>query len=171
MIALTEAFTAYARGDAAETLRCAQRTLESVPALGISGEQPRWAWPLAARAAYELDERATTDGLLAMIDECQPGHVAPMLQAEHLLVLARRAAADGAPDAMAAFDAAIAGLRHQGTPYHLGHALVDFATYLAGTDADRAQALLDEAQLIAERLRCAPIGRRVDALRAARVAT
>lgn len=171
MVALSDAFTAYARGDVVDALRCAQRTLLSVDALGISGEQPRWAWPLAGRAAYELDDRAATDELLAMIDGRQPGHVAPMLQAEHQLVRARRAAADGDPGATDAFVAAVASLRQGGTPYHLGHGLVDFATYVATTDPARADALLGEAQQIAEQLKCVPIERRVAALRKASVTT
>jgi tetratricopeptide (TPR) repeat protein len=169
MVAVTEEFTAHARGSSVDTLHCAQRALQHVDALGISGEQPRWAWPLAARAAYELDDRATTDLLLAMIDECQPGHVAPMLQAERLLVLARRAAADHDPGAADAFAEAVGSLRRQGTPYHLGHGLVDYAAYVDGTDSARADALLDEAQLIAEQLKCQPIERRVKALRPAPV--
>ena len=78
MTSLVEAFTATSRGQPQDALRLARGTLAHVGALGISGEHLRWAWPLAARAAHELGDTAATGELLALLDACQPGHLAPM---------------------------------------------------------------------------------------------
>jgi hypothetical protein len=74
----------------------------------------RWAWPLAAR---DLHDTTTTGELLALLDACQPGYLAPMLRAERDLVRARLAARDGDP-AAASLAAAVGGLRELSTPYH-----------------------------------------------------
>ena len=89
-----EAFTAAARGQPEDTLRYARGTLAYASALGISHEYMRWAWPLAARAAHELGDTAATRELLALLDDCPPGHVAPMLRAERDLARARLASHD-----------------------------------------------------------------------------
>jgi hypothetical protein len=54
---------------ASRKTRCA--TLAHAGALGISAEILRWAWPLAARAACELGDTATTGELLALLDSYQ----------------------------------------------------------------------------------------------------
>ena len=139
IIAVAEAFTAAARRQPAAALRHARAVLDHAGALGISHEYLRWAWPLAARAAHDLADTATTAELLALLDGYQPGQLAPMQRAERDLARARLAAADGDPDAGAAFAAAITGLRQHSTPYHLAHGLLDHAAYLAahGDDAGR----------------------------------
>lgn len=83
----------------------------------------------------------------------------------------RHGAADQTGTATDAFVAAVASLRQGGTPYHLGLGLVDFATYVADTDPARADAILEEAEGIAEQLKCVPIQRRAAALRNAAVTT
>ena len=93
MVSTAEAFTAAARGQPPDALRHARATLARADALGISPEYLRWAWPLAARAAHELSDTAATRELLALLDDCQPGHLAPMLRAERDLARARLAAA------------------------------------------------------------------------------
>ena len=90
-ISVVEAFAAASRGQPQDALRLARGTLAHVGALGISGEHLRWAWPLAARAAHELGDTAATGELLALLDACQPGHLAPMQRAERDLVRARLA--------------------------------------------------------------------------------
>src|SRR5580700_8778562 len=54
LISLVEASTAAARREYEDALRHARGALAHVGALGISAEDQRWAWPLAARAAHEL---------------------------------------------------------------------------------------------------------------------
>jgi class 3 adenylate cyclase/predicted ATPase len=165
-IAAAEAFTAAALGQPAAALRHAHTVLDNADALGISAEQLRWSWPLAARAAYELADTAATRDLLALLDGYPPGQLAPMQRAERDLVRARLAAADGNPGAGAAFAAAITALRQHSTPYHLAHGLLDHAEYLLRRDDDEAAgAAISEACDIAGRLRCAPLLDRAELLR------
>jgi len=154
IISLGKAFTAAARRQPADALRHARAVLAHADALGISSDSPRWAWPLAARAAFELQEIAATDDLLALLDSYQPGYLVPMLRAERDLARARLAGQDGA----AAFTSAISSLRELSTPYHLAGGLLDHAEYLTrhGDVAAAAQAT-GEARDIARRLRCQPL--------------
>jgi AAA ATPase domain len=158
LVSLVEGFTAAAGRQPRAALGHARAVLAHAGALGISSEFVRWAWPLAARAAHDLRATAAAGELLALLDACQPGHLAPMLRAERDLARARLAAGDGGPDAAAAFAAAIGSLREQSTPYHLGHGLLDHAGYLTGVhDAEAAARALGEARDIAGRLRCGPL--------------
>ena len=157
MVSVADAFAAAARGQPENALRGAQAALAHADALGISAASLRWAWPLAARAAHELGDNAAVGDLIALLDSHQPGHLAPMLQAERDLARARLAAVG--------FEAAITSLRERSTPYHLAHGLLDHAEYLAGHGDTAAAALaIEEARDIARRLRCQPLLDRADAL-------
>jgi hypothetical protein len=184
-VGVLEAFAA-ARRQPADALRHARAILAHAEAIGISSIFLRWAWPLAARCAHELADTAAVRDLLAMLDSYQPGHLAPMLQAERDLARARLAAGAGDATAAASFTAAIASLREQSTPYHLAHGLLDHAQYLAAAGAAGAAAdagaaanahdagsaanaalaanAIAEARDIAGRLRCQPLLDRADAL-------
>jgi class 3 adenylate cyclase/tetratricopeptide (TPR) repeat protein len=152
LVSLVEAFTAAARSQPQDTLRLGHDALAHAEAFGISHEFLRWAWPLTARAAYDLHDTAATDELLSLLDTSQPGHLAPMLRAERDLVRARLARAGPA------FATAINSLREQSTPYHLAHGLLDNAEYLMRQgDTQAAAAAVEEARGIAERLRCQPL--------------
>ena len=158
LIAVAEAFTAAARRQPAAALRHARTALGHAGALGISHEYLRWAWPLAARAAHDLADTATAAELLALLDGYRPGQLAPMQRAERDLARARLTAADGGPDAAAAFAAAITGLRQHSTPYHLAHGLLDHAEHLLRLgDDEAAEAAISEARDIAARLGCQPL--------------
>ena len=158
LISLVEAFTAAARHQPQDALRHAQGTLAHAAAIGISDEGSRWAWPLAARAAYDLQDTATTRELLVLLDDSPPGHLAPMQRAERDLVRARLAAHDGDPAAAALFAAATTGLREHSTPYHLAHGLLDHAEYLTRLgDTDAAAPMIGEARAMAQKLRCQPL--------------
>jgi len=168
-VSILEGLTAAARGRPQDALRHARAALAHTEALGISFETVRWSWPLAARCAYELDDTAATVELLALLDSYPPGYLAPMLRAERDLVRARLAAGDGG--AAAAFTAAIKSLRAQSTPYHLAHGLLDYVEYLLASDHVRAadatgaaEAAIEEARDIADRLRCQPLLGRAVAL-------
>ena len=176
-VSIVAALTAAARGRPQDALRHARAALAHTDALGISFETVRWAWPLAARCAYELDDTAATVELLAMLDSYQPGQLAPMLRAERDLVRALLAAAGGDGDAAASFIAAVKSLREMSTPYHLAHGLLDYAQYLTAAGAARdagaahdagaaalAASAAAEARDIAGRLRCQPLLDRADAL-------
>jgi predicted ATPase len=157
-ISVVEAFIAAARGQPQDALRHARDALAHLGALGISSEHLRWAWPLAARAAHELGDSAATGELLALLDACQPGHLAPMQRAERDLVRARLAVTDGDPVAAAAFADAVGGLRQLSTPYHLAHGLLDHAQFLTRLhDAQAVEAAVAEARDIALNLRCQPL--------------
>src|SRR4029077_13193419 len=110
LIDLVEAFTAASRLRPQNALRHARGTLAHAGTLGISFETLRWAWPLAARAAHDLQDTATTRELVALLDSYQPGSLAPMLRAERDLARARLAGHDGDPAAGAALAAAVRGL-------------------------------------------------------------
>jgi predicted ATPase len=158
LIAVVEAFTATARRQPAAALRHARATLSLAASLGISHECLRWAWPLAARAAWELTDTAAAAGLLAMLDDYQPGQLAPMQRAERDLARARLSTLDAGLGSGAAFAAAIAGLRQYSTPYHLAHGLLDHAArYAAEGDAQAAAAAISEATGVATRLGCQPL--------------
>jgi class 3 adenylate cyclase/predicted ATPase len=158
LISVAEAFSAACRHQPREALRHARATLAHAAALGISFDGPRWAWPLAARAAHDLGDTAAVGELLALLDSYQPGHLAPMLRAERDLVRARLAADNNQAAAGPAFAAAITRLREQSTPYHLAHGLLDHAQYLLGhEDAEAAALAIEEARDIAARLRCQPL--------------
>jgi hypothetical protein len=167
-IALVEASTAAALRQHQDALRHARGTLAHVGVVGISAEDQRWAWALAARAAHELRDGTATSELLALLDSYQPGEIAPMLRAERDLALARLTAADGDQAVAVSFVAAMASLRERGTPYHLAHGLLDYAEYLARDgDADAAAQAITEARDVARHLRCPPLLDRADAVEAA----
>ena len=158
LVSLVEGFTAAARSQPRAALGHAQAVLAHADALGISHDCLRWAWPLAARAAHDLNDTVTAGELLTLLDNYQPGHLPPMLRTERDLAGARLAARDGDPDAAAAFTAAIASLREQSTPYHLAYGLLDYAGYLTRLpDAEAASLAAGEAQTIADGLRCQPL--------------
>ena len=168
-IGVAEALSAAARGEQAVALGRARAALRHAGVLGISADMLRWAWPLAARAAHELGDTAATGELLALLDGYQPGHLSPVLRAERDLTRARLSAGTGGPDADAAFTAAIAALRQHSTPYHLAHGLLDHAEHLRHSgDEDAAEAAIDEARGIAQRLRCEPLLQRAESLAIAR---
>jgi len=157
-VGLAEAFTATARGRAESALREARGVLAQAGSLGISFDDIRWAWPLAARAAHELQDTAATGDLLALLDARQPGYLAPMLRAERELARARLTAHDGDQAAAAAFASAVSSLRELSTPYHLAHGLLDHAAYLTQLgDAEAAAPATGEARDIGRRLRCQPL--------------
>ena len=141
--------------------------------MGISHEDLRWAWPLAARAAWDLADTATTAGLLALLDGYPAGQLAPMQRAERDLARARLATAGAGPDAGgAAWTAATAGLRQHSTPYHLAHGLLDHAQHLSHLGDDQAAAAAaSEAAGIAQRLGCQPLLDRADTIQPARPRT
>ena len=91
-----------------------------------------------------------------------------MQRAERDLARARLTAADGGPDAGAAFAAAITGLRQHSTPYHLAHRLLDHAGHLTRLgDTGAAETATAEARGIAGRLGCQPLLDRADTIQPA----
>ena len=89
IITVAEAFTA-ARGQSKDALRYALATLAHAGTLRLRNEALRWAWPLAARSAYELGDTFAAHELLTELDSCPPGYLAPLLRAERELARAPR---------------------------------------------------------------------------------
>jgi class 3 adenylate cyclase/tetratricopeptide (TPR) repeat protein len=163
------AFSSVAAGQPTGALRHARNVLARADALGIGHDTVRWAWPVAARAAGDLADTNATTQLLAQLDAAEPGHLAPMLQAERDLARARLAARDHPEQAAEEFAAAIRGLRDLSTPYHLAHGLLDHAGHLSERgESEAAVEAIAEARDIATRLRCQPLLDRIDAINSAR---
>jgi class 3 adenylate cyclase/predicted ATPase len=169
-LTLLEAFIADAADEPGRALALARQVLSHARALSLRAETSRWAWPLAARTAHRLGDTSAVADLLAMLDGHPVGHLPPVLRAERELARARLLATTDPAAAGGLFDAAVAGLRRIPDPYHLGHALLDHAEYLAAAgESAAAAAATEEAAAIAERLGCEPLGRRVAAVPPSRV--
>ncbi|HET6876015.1 MAG TPA: adenylate/guanylate cyclase domain-containing protein [Jatrophihabitans sp.] len=126
--------------------------------LGIRHEMIVWSWPIAVRAAEDLQNSAAAAELIAALDAHPVGHLPPLLRAERELALARSAPRE---EAERRFAAAVALLRRFGSPYHLARGLVDQASFLARSgDPEAARALTTEAVGIAAQLGAAPLLRR-----------
>jgi tetratricopeptide (TPR) repeat protein len=163
-LALLDAIQAAAAGQLADALRHLRALLEHVPAIGVSTEFAILGWPFAVRVGQQLGDLAFVGEVWAMLDAYPVGHVPPLLRAERKLAEARRRAADGAPDADAALEAAVAELRAFASPYNLGQALLDRAEYLTAIGSlDEAELLRDEARDIADRLGAVSLRERADA--------
>jgi hypothetical protein len=167
-VGIASACVADAEGRSAEALRLARAVLGNAEALGIGSEGARWAWPLAARAAHQLDDRAALSELLTLLDACQPGEIAGVLSAERDLVRARLATGESDPHVTVTFVAAIEALRATSTPFHLAHGLLDYAEHLETVgDGAAAELATAESRDIAQRLGCLPLVDRADRLRGA----
>ena len=116
-IAVAEAFTAAALGQPAAALRHARTALDHADVLGISAEDLRWAWPLAARAAHDLADtrhRNRAAGPARRLPARAAGpHAAGRTRPGPRSPGRRRRRQ---PDAGPAFAAAIAGLRQHSPP-------------------------------------------------------
>jgi class 3 adenylate cyclase/tetratricopeptide (TPR) repeat protein len=158
IVYVVEAFTASARGLSADVLLKAGELMARVETLGIGAETVRWAWPLAVRAATELDDTETVTQMIALVDAFPRGHLPPILRAERDLAVARLAVASGDLGAGELVRSAIVELRDVGSPYHLAWGLLDLADYLSsvGETAPAAEAVA-EAREIATRLGVQPI--------------
>jgi class 3 adenylate cyclase/tetratricopeptide (TPR) repeat protein len=164
-LALAEAFSAAAEGSPGDALAHARCALAHADVLGLSHETMRWAWPLAARAAHDLNDTATAQELIGQLDARPPGHLGPMLRAEHDLARARLADCRSDPGAGPALTAAISRQREDSTPYHLAHGLLDqTGHYLRHDNADAAAGALAEARALARQLSCAPLLERAAAI-------
>jgi len=165
MLALAQAFSAAAERSLGDALAHARRVLAHADVLGLSHEAMRWAWPLAARAACDLNDTVAAQELIAQLDAHPPGHLGPMLRAERDLARARLAERRDDPGAGSVLAAAINRQRQDSTPYHLAHGLLDQSGYyLRHENADAAADALAEARAIARQLSCAPLLERAAAV-------
>ena len=137
-----------------------------VNSLGISAETVRWGWSVAARAAHSLGDSAALAKLVDILDEHPMGKLPLVLRAERDLVRAQLAARSDTSEAAALFDRALAAFRRIPARYHLAHALLDYAEFLAGSgDSMNAELAITEAAQIAEQLGARPLAQRAAAVR------
>ena len=107
---------------------------------------------------YDLGDISIVRESPAMIDDCPPGHLAPMQLAERTVVGAHLADRDGSAAGDAAFAAPIGALREHRNPCHLAHSPPDHAEYLTRLDDTAAAGTaISEARDITGRLRRRPL--------------
>ncbi len=146
MVAWVDAYLAAASGDTVATLRHCRVVFARKDRLDQVHEAFFWTWPLGVRTAFTIGDLDTVRELLALIEEDLIGRRPPIVRAEAGLAEARLAAADTTADAEATdvlFAGAVEQLRGVASPYHLAHALFDWAEY-------RAQRGLPSAALVEE---------------------
>jgi hypothetical protein len=139
------------QGRHVEALGRAKHAAEVAKLVGVRTESFRWAWPLAARSAYEIEDRGAAEELLALVRDRPTGELAPMVRAERDLAVARLV--EDGDERLAAVSAAVEGLRRLGSPYHLALGLLDQARAATGLrPSDEVAGLTKEAADIARRL-------------------
>ncbi len=158
IVYLLLAFTGSASGQWTDVMRDAQELVDRIESLGIGAETVRWAWPLAARTAFELDDAEAVTRLISVVDAFPRGHLPPILRAERDLASARLRVGNGDPDAGQLVREAIDELRAVGSPYHLAWGLLDLAECsIEVGDTEAASEAITEAREIAARLGVQPI--------------
>ena len=165
-VATARAAAAASTGDHEQTLHHALEALHVGEALSLRSDIVRWAWPMAADAAFALGDTAEVAQLLETLERHRPGHVPTVLRAERLRIRARMSAAADDPAATESFEAATQAFRDLGSPYHLAVGLLDHAEHLvASADRTTAGQLATEAGTIADALRARPVVGRARDLR------
>jgi hypothetical protein len=169
-ISTTQALVCGASGQPVEALEHARFALGNLDALGMNCEYLVFAWPVANDAAKALGDRQAMEDLLSLFEAHPIGQLPPLLRAELALTKAHLAVTPGeAGSALVEteFAEAVAAFRRAGSPWHLGRALADDGGYLVACgQAEAANAALDEAGAIAERLGARPLALRVASIRA-----
>ena len=165
LLMTTRAVASWARGDYSDALAQATSTLALASQLGCSHEVIRWTWPIAVEASLAFGDLTEAEKWLDWIDEFPVGHLADVQVHERARMRARFLAAKGDPDAEAAFETAVAGLRAWVSPYHLALALLDQAEFLAKLGkVEQAEMGAAQAREIGTRLGCEPLVSRAQSL-------
>jgi len=165
LVACLDALIAYADERPEQAIAHARRMLDFVN-VGLSYEHLMLSWSVMARSAYEIGDLSTVADLVGRLAAQAPGHIPPLLRGELALHRTWLLAADGGDDEAVTrgYADAITQLRAFGSPYHLGHALVDEARHLRAMGRiDEADAAIAEAAGIAERLGARPLASRAAA--------
>jgi hypothetical protein len=153
-----------------DALAYARAALAQLEKLGMNCEHLVFAWPVANDAAKDLGDRQAMEDLLSLFEAHPIGQLPPLLRAERALTKAHLAATPGEGGSAVVeteFADAVAAFRRAGSPWHLGRALADYGGYLVACgQAEAANAALDEAGAIAERLGARPLALRVASIRA-----
>ncbi len=164
------AVLARGRRDDVGALAHARAALEAAAASNCSHEIVRWAWSVAADAAFDLADLGAVAELLDWLGQFPDGYLADVQVAERARVRAKLLAARGDAGADAAIGSAVAEQRRLGSPYHLALGLLDQAEHLAAAgDRPGAAVAAAEAGEIGGRLGCLPVQRRATAILGDRV--
>ena len=153
-----EATLLLAAGRNAEALRCAELSLETRHAIGISHEAVRESFVVAVDAALALDDVSRAEELLAVVDTLPPGGSSRFLQAHSARFKARLATRRADPEeADRLFMRACGLLRELAFPFYLAVTLLEHGEWLLVQDRHQdAEPLLAEARDIFERLEAKP---------------
>jgi tetratricopeptide (TPR) repeat protein len=165
-VLLIEAQLAAATGDHAAALEHALASVDYERDLGIRGEPIRWAWALAARSAHNVGDAVAEQKLLDGLDAHPIGKLPLVLRAERDLIRARLTAGSDDAEAGRLYVRAVEAYRKIPALFHLAHALVDQAEFLATVgDRSGAELALTEGAQIADRLGAKPLARRAASVR------
>ncbi|MGA9920091.1 MAG: hypothetical protein WBR23_02370 [Candidatus Dormiibacterota bacterium] len=149
-----------AEGHPAEALASTEEVLamRAERSLGLTDGHVKLALVQATEAALDLGDLGRASELLGIVSAARPGQVSPWLRAHVSRLSARRSTEVGEHDAVEpAFEAAEAGFRALGTPFHLAVPLTEHAEWLVTRGRqDKAGALACEAREIFERLQARP---------------
>jgi len=153
-----------ARGRDREALGEASAAVAFAPNIGIAHGAPREGFVVAGEAALSLGDLDRLDELLAWVDGLPRGHVPPFVRAHATRFRARKAAAEGHPDAAeAGLKSAAGAFREIGIPFWVAVTELELGEWLAGQDRlEEAEPLLAQARETFERLRARPWLERAD---------
>jgi class 3 adenylate cyclase/predicted ATPase len=157
-----EARVLRAQGHSAEALLAAERGLFRTE-LGLTNSYVKRCLVEACEAAFDLDDLAKVDELLARLDTLQPGQFVPSLRAHGFRIRARLDARREGLQVDQHFRAAEALFRERALAFYLAVTQVEHAEWLTGR-GENADALLTEARAAFERLEATPWIERVDAV-------
>ena len=147
-----------AQDDAGEALRLAEAGIGEHEALGMTGEVIKESFVIAAEAAFQLQDEAKIEELIALVEELPLGRAPLFLQAHSARFRARLSASreDGA-EADRLFRGAVGRFRELSVPFYMAVTELEHGEWLVGEGrADEAEPLLAEAREIFERLEATP---------------
>jgi tetratricopeptide (TPR) repeat protein len=164
--AAAEAGLLRAQGRPADALGAAERGLAHRSELGIASRKMKLALVEALEAALELDDLATAEELLAILDELQPGHLTPVLAGERARFHARIAARRGVTDSVDRdFRTAARTFGEHSLVFRHAVTLLEHGEWLVERErASDARTLLDQARETLEQLGAKPWLERLDAI-------
>jgi tetratricopeptide (TPR) repeat protein len=152
-----------AEGNPREALPAAMEAFETRDAQGISSQNAKLGFLHAVEAALALEDRATVDTMLSIVDELPAGLRPPLLEA--FAERFRAALAGDDPGADRLFTSAAVKLRQLELPFHLAVVQLEHGEWLTARGRpDDAQPLLGEARETFERLQAQPWLERIDAV-------
>jgi class 3 adenylate cyclase/tetratricopeptide (TPR) repeat protein len=156
-LALGRAAVLRAENRFAEALDTALEAFSIHEEIGIASEIAKEAIPEAAESALALGDLTRLESLIQTIEDIPKGKLPQALYAHALRLRGRLHARHGEGDAESFFKGAAGLFRELSIPFWMAVTLLEHGEWLVEQDrAPEAQALLDEAQGIFERLKARP---------------